>query len=70
MLTLNTQFERELKKRIADEHARILVILSTGNASAVPNYDTYRYYCGALRAFDQVVNGFCDEVNTIINKRD
>ncbi len=67
MLTANTQFESELKKRIAEELARQLEILA--NPAAIRDYSDYRYHVGQIDALRMVVDAYCDEVTTAINQR-
>ena len=67
MQTLNTQFEQELKKLIADEVERIKDILSAG--MAVKDYAEYRFHVGQIEALNKVSASYCDEVTTIISKR-
>lgn len=67
MQTLNTQFEGELKKLIAEEIERIKDILAVG--MAVKDYAEYRFHVGQIEALQKVANSYCDEVTTIINKR-
>jgi hypothetical protein len=63
----NNQFETELKKRIAEEIERINGILAEGQA--VKDYADYKHLVGQLFAFNRVINTYCDEVQTEINKR-
>jgi hypothetical protein len=65
--TVNTQFEHELQKLIADEIERIRDILSAG--MAVKDYAEYRFHVGQIEALNKVSSSYCDEVTTIINKR-
>ncbi len=67
MQTVNTQFEHELKKIIADEIERIRDILSAG--MAVKDYAEYRFYVGQIEALNRVAVSYCGEVTTIISKR-
>ena len=67
MLTANTQFERELKKRIADEQARIKEILATG--AAIKDHSDYLKYVGQHQALVNVAGEYCDDVNKIISER-
>jgi hypothetical protein len=67
VLTGNTQFEHELKKRIAEETERVTGILTTG--LAVKDYAEYKYHLGQLHALAHVVDAYCDEVNTTISKQ-
>jgi hypothetical protein len=65
--TLNTQFESELKKLIADEIERIKDIMAVG--MAVKDYAEYRFHVGQIEALNKVSGSYCDEVTSIINKR-
>jgi hypothetical protein len=67
MLTVNTQFEHELKKLIEDEIDRIKDILGVG--MAVKDYAEYRFHVGQIEALNKVSSSYCDEVTTIISKR-
>ena len=67
MLASNSQFETELKKRLAEEIDRLKVNLAQG--LAVKSYDEYRHLVGQIFAFERVANEYCDEVQTAINKR-
>ena len=67
MLTGNSQFEAELKKRIAEEIERLKDILSQGQA--VTDFAEYRHLAGQIFALTRVANDYCDEVATLINKR-
>jgi hypothetical protein len=65
--TLNTQFEVELKKLIADEVERIKDILAVG--MAVKDYAEYRFHVGQIEALNKISTSYCDEATSIINKR-
>jgi hypothetical protein len=67
LLTVNTQFEAELKKLIDTEIDRIRDILSVG--LAVKDYAEYRFFVGQIEALNKVAGSYCDEVTSIINKR-
>jgi hypothetical protein len=67
VLTVNTQFEHELKKLIEDEIERIRDILGTG--MAVKDYAEYRFHVGQIEALNKVSASYCAEVTTIISKR-
>ena len=67
MLTINTQFEHELKKRIDQERTRLGEILSLGQA--IPDYATYMRYVGEFQALNRVTDIYCQEVNETLNKR-
>lgn len=67
MQTVSTQFEQELKKLL---HARMVTIMETlATGHAVKDYADYRRYVGEFQAYKQVVDTYCDEVNTTINTR-
>lgn len=67
MLTINTQFESELKKRIAEELARLRAYLES--PSLITDFAQYRWYAGQIDSLKRVINDYCDEVNTELNKR-
>jgi hypothetical protein len=67
MLNSNNQFEAELKKRIAEEIDRLKDNLAIG--LAVTDYPKYQHLIGQIFAFRTVVDSYCDEVTTAINKR-
>ena len=67
MLASNSQFETELKKRIAEEVAVLTSNLALG--LAVKTLDDYRHIVGQIFALNRVSNEYCDEVQTAINKR-
>ena len=67
MLSLNTQFEFELKKLIASRMVAIGDIL--GDGQAIKDYADYRHYSGQLQALRLVHDDFCAEVNTTLNQR-
>ncbi len=67
MLTTNTQFEHELKKRIGDEIERLASILIVG--TGVTDYSQYRYIAGQIAALQRASTEFCDDANTELNKR-
>jgi hypothetical protein len=67
VLTASNQFEGELKKRLHDRMLEIAEILTAGQA--VKDFETYQRYVGEFRAYKQVVDIHCDEVNTTINQR-
>lgn len=66
-MSLSTQFEHELKKRIDEELTRLLDILRT--RTAVDSFDVYHYLVGQIDALERVTESYCDEVNTILDKR-
>jgi hypothetical protein len=67
VLTTNTQFESELKKLIDAEIERLRDILDAG--LAIKDLADYRYHVGQIHALRTVKNSYCDEAQTIINKR-
>ena len=67
MLTVNTQFESELKKIIDADIERLKDLLADG--SGVPDYPTYRRYVGEIMALRRVAEAYFDEVNQKINER-
>lgn len=67
MQTVSTQFEHELKKLLEKRMLDIAEILSGGQA--VKDFADYRRYVGEFQAYKQVVETYCDEVNTTINTR-
>lgn len=66
-MTLNTQFEAELKKLVAARMADIGDVLCAGHA--VKSFDEYRHLVGQFFALRQVHEDFCDQVNTTLNQR-
>lgn len=67
MLTVNTQFEAELKKRVNARRIEIAEILCEGQA--VKDYADYKRYVGEYQALTQVADTYCSEVNTTLNQR-
>ncbi len=67
MQTLSTQFEHELKKLLHDRMLAIAETLTAGHA--IKDYSDYRRYVGEFQAYKQVVETYCDEVNTTLNTR-
>ena len=67
MPTVNTQFEVELKKRVAARMDDIRDALSDG--TAIKDYADYKRYVGEYQGLKQVVETYCDEVTTTINQR-
>ena len=67
MLTSSTQFETELRVRIAEEIARLKDNLALG--LAVTDYAQYQNLIGRIAALSLVVDSYCDEIQTLINKR-
>jgi hypothetical protein len=68
VLTGNTQFEYELKKMIREEINRMKDNLSS--IASTPDYHTYTNIVGKIWAFERVCDYYCDEVNSLINKRE
>ena len=67
MLTVNTQFEQELKKRIQEEVERVKDIIAAG--MAVKDYADYRFHVGRITALRDVADSYCAEVTTKISQR-
>lgn len=67
MQTVSTQFESELKKLLHGQMVRIAETLTEG--MAVKDYADYCRHVGEFRALKNVVDTYCDEVNTTINQR-
>jgi len=67
LLTANNQFESELKKRIFEEIDRLKENLAAG--LAVTDYAKYQNIVGQIAGLMLVVDSYCDEVQTAINKR-
>jgi uncharacterized protein (UPF0276 family) len=67
VLTGNTQFESELKKRIAEEIERLQDILETG--MSIKDYADYKHHVGQIQALRRVVESYCDDVTTKINEQ-
>lgn len=67
MQTVSTLFECELKKILDKQMVRIAEIMTDGQA--IKDYAEYRRYVGEFHAYKQVVDTYCDEVNTKINQR-
>ena len=67
MATLNTLFRVELTKRIDEELRRLADNLKSG--TGIPDYATYKNYIGQIVALERVKNDYCDEVETILEKR-
>jgi hypothetical protein len=65
--TVSTLFETELKKRIGTEIMRLGEELAIGQA--VKDFAEYKHYTGKIAALSQVLEVFCDEVNTKISER-
>ncbi len=67
MLTINTQFESELKKRVSARLVEIAEILCEGQA--VKDYAEYRRFVGEFQGLKRVVDSYFDEVNSTLNQR-
>ena len=66
MSSYDARFERELRKRIAEERERLLNDLEIG--IAITDYAKYRDYVGKLAALKRVTDEFCPEVQNIIDQ--
>jgi hypothetical protein len=67
MLTTNTQFEHELKKRIGEEIERLASNLVIG--TSIQDYAQYQHVVGQVAAYQRVATEFCDDANTELDKR-
>lgn len=67
MQTASSHFEAELRKRIEAQMEHVRDVLC--NPEAVKDYNFYMGYIGEYRALRQVLEVFCDEINTKINQR-
>jgi hypothetical protein len=67
MQTISTQFESELKKRLNARMVEIAEILTSGQA--IKDYADYRRFVGEFQGLRQVLDTYCDEVNTTLNQR-
>lgn len=65
--TQNNLFETELKKRIIEEIERLRDILDVG--VAIKDYADYKFHSGQILALRRVADSYCDEIQTLINKR-
>lgn len=63
----SAQFEFELKKRLEERMLEIAQALTGGQA--VKDYAVYREFVGEFRGLQNVIETYCDEVNTTLNKR-
>ena len=63
MLTSNTQFEYELKKRIDAE-----IEFISASALSSPDFPTLRFYAGIIHALRSVRDVYCPEINSDINQ--
>jgi hypothetical protein len=68
VLTVNTQFEYELRKVVREELDRLKDNLTS--RITVSDYSIYSFYVGQIQALERVIDQYVDEVNTRINKRD
>ena len=66
-MTVGTQFEVELKKRVQEEIERLCDDLEAG--TAIKDYAQYQHYVGMLKAYRRAISEFCDDVNETISKR-
>lgn len=66
-MSLGTQFEHELKKRINDRLVEIAEILCDGQA--IKDYADYKKWVGEFQSLKRVADVYCDEVNKTINQR-
>jgi hypothetical protein len=67
VLTVNIQFEVELKKLISTEIERLREILDQGRA--IKDYAEYREKVGEIAALRRVAENYCSEAQTTISKR-
>lgn len=67
VMTIDTRFEYELQKRIAEERTRLLDVFEAG--VAIKDYPQYQNYLGQLQALKRVATEFCSDVTTAINQR-
>ena len=63
---MNTQFETELRKRIAEELVRLRSNLET--VGTVKDYSDYKHICGQIFALKRVSEAL-DDINQTINSR-
>jgi hypothetical protein len=68
VLTVNTQFEFELKKIVIEELKRLRDCME--NPATIKDHSIYSFYVGQINALNRVLDTYIDEVNTKINKRD
>ena len=68
MLTGNMLFEHELKARIREEIERLKDNLTS--RTTIVDYPTYCYHAGQISGLERVVEDYCMDVNSKINKRD
>lgn len=66
MTSYDSRFERELQKRIEEELQRLRTELEIG--IAVTDHAKYQNYIGKIAALKRVVDEFCPEIQTIIDK--
>jgi hypothetical protein len=67
VLTGNTQFESELKKVIAEEIERLRDVLET--PAVIVDIGEYRNISGQIKSLRRVIDSYCDEVTSKINKQ-
>jgi len=63
----DSEFEKELKKRIEEEITRLTHNIVAG--LAMPDYAEYRYNIGKIAGLRLVTDSYCDEIATAINKK-
>jgi hypothetical protein len=65
-----SRFEAALKQRIADEIDRLTDIVIGAAPAAIKDYSDYRHNAGQISALRRVIEdgGYCDEVNSELNK--
>jgi hypothetical protein len=62
----DARFERELKKRIGAELARLREVIEVG--VAITDHAKYQNYIGQIAALKRVTDEYCQEVQTNIDK--
>jgi hypothetical protein len=67
LLTGNSLFEAELKKRVGEEIASLTEMVV--NPQVTKSYENYQFLAGQIFALKRVFDIYCDEVQTEINKR-
>lgn len=67
VITVNTVFESTLKSILDTEIDRIRKNL--GDGGAVTSMTDYKHLTGQIFAYSKVLNDYCPEANTIVNKR-
>jgi hypothetical protein len=68
VLTGNTQFEYELKKLIRSELTQFRNELST--KGVISDYPAYMFAIGRIWSLERFLEYYCDEVTSLINKRE